>query len=590
MTEMRLPATLRTFPVESKTPMSGTTETEPRQAPDGGGESSRLRELLEANRRLRELCHRKDDALAVCAHDLRSPLNVVLGHVRLLLRGSRGALSSSQRQSIETIERQVGRMVELVEDLLDLRALSLGRMELDRRPTELGALCEEITGSLGVLASARGLSLDCQVPCEPIEASVDPPKLREVLTNLITNALRLTSPPGRVILSLSVQGPEAALEVRDTGPGIPADDLPQLFDPAPRRRTDRRAGSGDGLGLPICREIVELHGGRIEARNHPGGGASFIAHLPLREQPPLPEDAARPTLLLAEDDPDARSLVADLLAERYDVVQAADGDEALRLARARPPEVVVMDLFMPRLDGFAALEELRRDPRTSEIPVILLSAQSDDMTKVRGLDLGAADYLVKPLSGPELLARVAKAREQRRQRDQYRAMAQSDALTGLPNFRAFRARLDEEVRRASRYATPLSMVMIDLDQLKALNDERGHAAGNQALTALASVVRQELRGSDFAARYGGDEFVILLPHTEAIQAGRFAERLRAEVRRTGERTLLPLGISAGVAEAVPDHADAGALLEAADAALYQAKRAGRDRVVVAPPAPGPRNH
>ena len=568
---MRIPHSLNNFPAEPPRSMPVTTETD-----------HRYLELLEANRRLRELCHRKDDAVAVCAHDLRSPLNVVLGHVRLLLRGARGPLAPSQRQSVEAIQRQVGRMVELVEDLLDLRALSMGRMELDRRTEDLASLCQELAGSLAVLAGARGLALECERSPGPVPASVDPVKLREVLTNLITNALRMTPPPGTVRLSVRVVNDEAVFEVHDTGPGIPPEELPHLFDAAFRRRSDRHAGSGDGLGLPICREIVELHGGRIEALNHPEGGASFVVRLPLHERPPLETEEARPSIVIAEDDPDARALEADILRERYTVVEAADGEEALRLVRAQPPEVVLLDLFMPRLDGFAALEELRRDPRTADIPVLLLSAQGDDVTKVRGLDLGAADYLVKPFSGPELLARVAKAREQRRQQEQFRAMAQSDALTGLPNFRAFRARLDEEIRRATRYTTPLAMVMIDLDNLKALNDQRGHAAGNQAIVTLAGAIRQELRGTDFAARYGGDEFVVLLPHTEAAQAERFADRLRLEVGHAGERASLPLGISLGVAQLDPDRVDATALLEAADAALYQAKRGGRNRVAVAP--------
>ncbi|MHB1846913.1 MAG: ATP-binding response regulator, partial [Deltaproteobacteria bacterium] len=382
----------------------------------------RYLELLEVNRRLRELTHRKDDAMAVCAHDLRSPLNVVLGHVRLLLRGSRGPLAVSQRQSVEAIERQVLRMVELVEDLLDLRALERGRLSLDRRPGDLGALVEETCGSLVVLAQSRGHELSCEVVGGPIELPMDAGKLREVLENLVGNALRVTPAPGKIGVRLTCDQSEARLEVHDTGPGIDPEVLPKLFDGGPGWRRERRAGGSNGLGLSICKEIVELHDGRIEAYNARDGGATFVVHLPRQPLPapaqtPVTEAPSKPRVLLAEDDPDARAIVSELLGERYSLVQASDGEEALRLARATAPELILMDLFMPRLDGFAALEDLRRDPRTADVPVILLSAQNDDLTKVRGLDLGAADFLVKPFSGRELMARVAKALQQKRQRE-----------------------------------------------------------------------------------------------------------------------------------------------------------------------------
>ncbi len=569
--------------------MLATLDAERAPMANGVESDPRYLELLEANRRLRELGHRKDDALAVCAHDLRSPLNVVLGHVRLLLRGSRGPLTPNQRQSIEAIERQVGRMVELIEDLLDLRALSMGKLELERRPENLGALCVEVCGSLQVLASTRGLALECRVPDEPLELELDAVKFREVLVNLLSNAIRLTPQPGRVALEVGRTDEEAVIEVRDTGPGIPATELAHLFESEAPVRSTRRGGAGNGLGLPIAREVVELHGGHIDVSNLPEGGARFRVHLPLRDRA-APSADTRPAVLLAEDDPDARALVADLLSESYAVATAGDGEEALRLARSQPPDVILMDLFMPRLDGFAALEDLRRDPRTADVPVILLSAQGDDLTKVRGLDLGAADYLVKPFSGRELLARVAKALQQKHQREQFQAMAQTDGLTGLPNFRAFRARLEDELRRAARYQTPLALVMLDLDELKRLNDVHGHVAGNQAIAALANVIRQELRSTDFAARYGGDEFVVILPHTEASQARRFAERLRAEVSKTGAHLGLPIHVSLGVSQLDPRQLDSEAILEAADAALYAAKRAGRDRVAIAPAqeaAPGP---
>jgi diguanylate cyclase (GGDEF)-like protein len=242
-----------------------------------------------------------------------------------------------------------------------------------------------------------------------------------------------------------------------------------------------------------------------------------------------------------------------------------------------------MDLYMPRLDGFSAFEDLKRDPSTADVPVIFLSAQRDDLTRVRGLDLGAADFLAKPFSGSELRARVDKAVRTARQREQLRALAQTDALTSLPNFRSFRARLDEEVLRAKRYRTSLAALMIDLDNLKPVNDQLGHDAGNRAIVAAAEAILGELRATDFAARWGGDEFAVLLPHTSADDARALGERLRRAIRRReidgGE---VRIGCSVGVA-ALPPGADARAedLLRAADAALYRAKRGGRDRVCVA---------
>jgi len=200
------------------------------------------------------------------------------------------------------------------------------------------------------------------------------------------------------------------------------------------------------------------------------------------------------------------------------------------------------------------------------------------------------DYLQKPFSELELRARVERTLRLLRSQTALRELAQTDALTGLANLRAFRARLEEEVKRARRYRTPITCVMADMDQLKPINDELGHAAGDRAIAAVAALIREELRETDFGARYGGDEFVVLLPHTGADEGRIFAERVCARLREAdvavGERRL-KLRSSFGVACRVPQAGDepAEALVHAADAALYAAKRAGRGRVVVAPEPP-----
>jgi two-component system cell cycle response regulator len=323
---------------------------------------------------------------------------------------------------------------------------------------------------------------------------------------------------------------------------------------------------------------------------------------PPSPEPALAERAAhaiagRPRIIVADDEDDAREALAMILQPEYDVTSTADGESAVERARVEHPDLVLMDLFMPRLDGLKALEVLRSDPITAEIPVIFVSAGGDDALKAHTLELGAVDYLQKPFSDRELRARVERTLRLARSQTALRELAQTDPLTGLANLRAFRARLDDELKRARRYRTPLTAVMADMDYLKPINDELGHAAGDRAIAAVAAVIRSELRETDFGARYGGDEFVILLPHTSGDEGRVLAERVCARLKQTvvdvGGRTV-PLGASFGVACLPEDGADVAsdALVAAADAALYRAKRAGRGRVAVAPSLSGsePREH
>ena len=173
-----------------------------------------------------------------------------------------------------------------------------------------------------------------------------------------------------------------------------------------------------------------------------------------------------PRLLVVDDEADAREVLTEVLEPEYEVLLAEDGEAAVELARDEHPDVVLMDLFMPRLDGLQALERLRSDATTSDIPVIFVSGHGDDAVKVRSLDLGAVDYLQKPFSERELRARVERTLRLVRSQIALRELAQTDALTGLANLRAFRARVEEEVKRARRYHTPLTCVMADMDQLK----------------------------------------------------------------------------------------------------------------------------
>jgi two-component system cell cycle response regulator len=300
-------------------------------------------------------------------------------------------------------------------------------------------------------------------------------------------------------------------------------------------------------------------------------------------EPPLTGPGRRPlpSILVVEDDEDTRAILEEFLRERYDVEGVGDGESALKRAQELVPDLVLLDLFLPGLDGFGVLTGLRRDRRTAEVPVIFLSAEGDTETKSQGLSRGADDYLAKGCSARELMARVDRSLKLAARKEHFRALAQTDGLTGLPNFRSFHARLEEEVARADRYEHPLACAMVDLDGLKEINDRLGHGAGNRAIIALADAVREALRETDFAARYGGDEFVVLLPQTSAQAAGLFAERLRRRLLAVSDETGLPvrasIGIAALSANEMGSQDAAGDLLRRADEQLYEAKHSGRER-------------
>ncbi|GMT99302.1 diguanylate cyclase [Corallococcus caeni] len=296
----------------------------------------------------------------------------------------------------------------------------------------------------------------------------------------------------------------------------------------------------------------------------------------------------RALLLIIEDDTGVREGLMDLLAPRFDVLAAPDADAGVELAREHRPDLVLLDRFLPSGDGLAVLETLQGDVRTEMVPVIFLTGDADEATLERCLEMGAVDFIHKPASSRELLARIDRAVRQSEQQRKLQVLAQTDALTGLANFRALSVRLEDEFKRALRYGYALSVVVIDLDHLKAINDGMGHDVGNRAILALATLMQGNLRESDFAARFGGDEFVVLLPHQTSLEAAVFAERLRSELRgvnvQRGDGRPAPFGlsISVGVADHTADspRESTEALLKAADAALYEAKREGRDRVVV----------
>jgi diguanylate cyclase (GGDEF)-like protein len=272
-----------------------------------------------------------------------------------------------------------------------------------------------------------------------------------------------------------------------------------------------------------------------------------------------------------------------LFDDVVEVTIVSTPEEALTRLRMAPVDLVVLALPLEHGEAIPTLQRFKADPVAVDVPVAVLSPDREEELAVRCLDLGA-EFMWEG-SGTEARARLARALRGARRERSLAKLAQVDALTGLSNFGALRDRLDDEFKRANRYEYPLSAVMIDLDHLKRINDRFGHEIGNRAIVALAAHLKDNLRETDFAARFGGDEFVLLLPYQNPSEATVLVERLRESLKAlrvpAEAGACLELSISAGIAghSALVPCRDARALLLAADEALYEAKRAGRDRVV-----------
>lgn len=290
------------------------------------------------------------------------------------------------------------------------------------------------------------------------------------------------------------------------------------------------------------------------------------------------------TVLVVEDDAGIRALYRAVLRMRgHVVVEVERGDEALLEARACHPSVVVLDLGLPGLDGLQVLKQLKADPTLRNVPVIVSTAWDDTATVTEALDSGAHDYVRKPFVPDELAARVDAAARLKVERDALSADASMDPLTGLPNRRALTTELEREHALARRGRPPFSVLLLDVDHFKRVNDERGHAAGDQVLEEIAARLRARARTSDFVGRWGGEEFLVVAPDTSMHGAVALAEGLR---RALSEAPILldsgPLRVTASVGVAAWERETVDQLLGRADQALYEAKEAGRDMVMAAP--------
>ncbi len=304
-------------------------------------------------------------------------------------------------------------------------------------------------------------------------------------------------------------------------------------------------------------------------------------------------------ILIIDDEKDPIDLLTQWFpGDKFDVLSAPDGNNGLQTVEKEHPDIILLDIMMPGMDGFEVAEKLKKSRSYKSIPIIMLTAKHDSQSKVKGFEIGVDDYVTKPFDFDEVDARIKAMIKKRalylelerkniqleKTNTKLKDMTITDEKTSLYNFRYFKRKLQEEFKRAKRYETPLSLIMVDLDDFKEINDCLGHQKGDKVLQELAELLHSTARETDFTARYGGEEFSIILPNTDSDMAMQVAERLRQAVsthRYLKEEKPTTMTISAGIStfpdelgEIRNDHD----LIKTADAALYKAKSLGKNRI------------
>jgi diguanylate cyclase (GGDEF)-like protein len=295
----------------------------------------------------------------------------------------------------------------------------------------------------------------------------------------------------------------------------------------------------------------------------------------------------RQKVLIIDDSEMIHELLRVRLAtESIDLHSAADGEAGIAAAAKLQPDLILLDVDMPGLDGYEVCRRLKRDSGTMSVPIIFLSGSASTEEKIRGLDLGAVDYITKPFEPAELRARVRASLRTKYLTDLLSRKAMIDGLTGLWNRTYFDSRLESELSLSRRSGRPLSCILLDLDHFKKLNDRYGHPFGDEVLRSVGKLLIDSCRDEDIACRYGGEEFVILTPNVPAQGAVELAERLRAAIesmKLSHRGKAVPVTCSMGVSDV--GHTPPPTIVELADEALYAAKHGGRNRVVVLTPPP-----
>ncbi len=376
---------------------------------DWDGQPALLATLRDISER-KEALRRCDEFLAMLAHELRNPLAPILTAAQLLRQ--KGLPADQREHSCAIIERQGRHMARLLDDLLDLSRVTYGKIELRKQVVDLGTILSDAIHGSRSLIDGRQHQLALSLPPVPLRVEADPTRLGQVMVNLLNNAAKYTEPGGRIELSLQRDGTQAVVRVKDSGMGIPPSALASIFEPfAQLNPSLDRAQGGLGIGLTLVRRLVELHGGTIAAHSDGlGRGSEFVVRLrldprSLTEEPPRSQPPFVPRrVLLIEDNQDGREMLTGLLRLwGHQVEEADDGPGGLTAIRRQPPDVALVDIGLPDLDGYELARQVRAAPGGDRVVLIAVTGYGQPQDRRRAVEAGFDDHLVKPVDLDKLM-------------------------------------------------------------------------------------------------------------------------------------------------------------------------------------------
>jgi diguanylate cyclase (GGDEF)-like protein len=559
----------------------------------------------------------KDEFLASTSHELRTPVNGIVGISESLIDGAAGKLSKEVSLNLELIVASGKRLASLINDILDFSKLKNHDIALKNNNIDLRQLAGVVITVIKATMSEKDVELINDIPKDLSLVYGDENRIEQILYNIIGNAVKFTK-EGYVKVSAKEQDNCVLVTIEDTGIGIPNEKLEDIF--ISFQQVDSsisREYGGTGLGLGITKQLIELHGGRIWVESEVGKGSKFMFTLQkgveggVKESPkldiknekvikvdiiddekivPLQTETIKENhnikILVVDDEKiNTQVLLNQLSIQGYDVDIASNGIDALNIIERKEYDLILLDIMMPKMSGFDVCKVLREKYSIFELPILLLTAKNQVKDFVVGFEVGANDYVLKPFDKNELLARMKtllSLKKAVKNAIESAQLANIDGLTGLNNRRHLFELSEREFYAAQRYERNLCVMMLDIDRFKDFNDTYGHDVGDEILKLVATTISQNTRVSDIIGRYGGEEFAIVMPEIDIKGAKVIGERIRQAIEdarlHTEKYGELKCTISIGIGFNNQKAQSIEELFKDADEMLYKAKKGGRNRV------------